>query len=69
MLIGGAVSWKSSKQSAIVNSTIEFKFIAFIEVTMETIWIKKFIAKLGVVFSIIELIELLRFRGMLTLQL
>lgn len=69
MLIGGAVSWKSSKQSTIVNSTIEFKFIAFIEVTKETIWIKKFIAKLGVVFSIIELIELLILRGMLTLQL
>ncbi|GJW17691.1 hypothetical protein Tco_0025127 [Tanacetum coccineum] len=45
---GGAVDWKSSKQSTIAMSSMEAEFIA----AMEAIWIRKFIYRFGVVPSI-----------------
>jgi hypothetical protein len=39
---GGAVSWKSSKQEIVVNSTIEAKYIATSESAKEGVWIRKF---------------------------
>ncbi|KAG8497203.1 hypothetical protein CXB51_008568 [Gossypium anomalum] len=42
-LNGGAVSWKSSKQSTVADSTIEAEYIAASEVAKEVVWIKKFI--------------------------
>ncbi|KAK8528240.1 hypothetical protein V6N12_074774 [Hibiscus sabdariffa] len=43
----GVVSWKSSKQDTIVDSTIEVEYIVASEATKEDIWIKKFISELG----------------------
>ena len=54
LLNGGAVSWKSSKQSTIADSTIEAQYIAASEVAKEAVWMRKFIAELKVVPSIIE---------------
>ena len=51
-LNGGAVSWKSSKQSTVVDSTTEAKYIAASDAAKEAIWIKKFITDLEVVPSI-----------------
>jgi hypothetical protein len=48
-LNGGAVSWKSSKQDTIVDSTMEAEYIAASEATKEAIWIRNFDSELGVV--------------------
>lgn len=45
------------KQSIIVDSTIEFKYIALSKMTKEIVRLKKFMSELRVVFSIVELIE------------
>ncbi|GJS82680.1 retrotransposon protein, putative, ty1-copia subclass [Tanacetum coccineum] len=49
---GGAVDWKSYKQSTTAMSSIEAEYIAAAEAAMEAIWIRKFIYGLGVVPSI-----------------
>ena len=45
-LNGGAVSWKSSKQSIVADSTTEAEYIATFDAAKEAIWIKKFITDL-----------------------
>ena len=57
-LNGGAVSWRSSKQDTVADSTTEAEYIAASEAAKEAIWIKKFIAGLGVVPSILDLVNL-----------
>ena len=57
-LNGGAVSWKSSKQDTITNSTTDSEYIAASEAANEAVWIRKFIIGLGVVPSIVDPIEL-----------
>ena len=57
-LNGGAVSWKSSKQDTVADSTTESEYIEASEGAKEAVWIKKFITGLGVVSSILDLIEL-----------
>ncbi|GKC46038.1 hypothetical protein Tco_1063760, partial [Tanacetum coccineum] len=49
---GGAVDWKSSKQSTTAMSSMEAEYIAAAEAAMEAIWIRKFISGLGVVPNI-----------------
>ena len=49
---GGAIDWKSSKQSTVVQSTMEAEYIAASEPAQEAIWIRKFVAELGVVPNI-----------------
>ncbi|CAL0306193.1 unnamed protein product [Lupinus luteus] len=56
---GGAVSWKSFKQATVAYSITEVEYIAASEAAKETVWMKKFISKLGVVPSIEEPIPLL----------
>ena len=46
---GGAVVWRSIKQSNIVDSTMEAEYIAACEATKESIWLKKFYTDLEVV--------------------
>ncbi|KAK8971909.1 hypothetical protein V6N11_027676 [Hibiscus sabdariffa] len=57
-LDGGVVSWKSSKQDTIADSTTEAEYIAASEAAKEAVWIKKFISELGVVPSISDAMEL-----------
>lgn len=52
ILNGGAVSWKSSKQDTIADSTTEAEYIAASEAAKEAVWIRKFLDELGVVPSI-----------------
>ncbi|GJR85599.1 retrotransposon protein, putative, ty1-copia subclass [Tanacetum coccineum] len=54
ILNGGAVDWKSSKQSTIAMSATESKYIAALEAAMEAVWIRKFISGLGIVPTINE---------------
>jgi hypothetical protein len=45
---GGAVSWTSSKQDTVADSTIEVEYIAACEAAKEGVWIRKFLEDLGV---------------------
>ena len=58
-LNGGAVSWKSSKQQTVADSTTEAEYIAASEAAKEAVWMKKFITELGVVPGIVDPIPLL----------
>ena len=49
---GGAVDWKSKKQSTIAMSATEAEYIAASEAAMKAVWIRKFISGLGVMPSI-----------------
>ncbi|GKE70527.1 retrotransposon protein, putative, ty1-copia subclass [Tanacetum coccineum] len=51
VLNGGAVVWKSSKQSTTAQHAIKAEYIAAFEAANEAIWIRKFIDELGVVPS------------------
>ncbi|KAK8562470.1 hypothetical protein V6N12_010548 [Hibiscus sabdariffa] len=56
--VKGAISWKSSKQDTVADSTTEAEYIAASEAAKEAVWIKKFITELGVVPSIADAVEL-----------
>ncbi|GKB60220.1 retrotransposon protein, putative, ty1-copia subclass [Tanacetum coccineum] len=58
ILNGGAVDWKSSKQSTTAMSAIEAEYIAASEAAMEAVWIRKFISGLGIVPTINEPIKM-----------
>jgi len=49
LLVGGAISWKSAKQSIIAASTMEVEFVACFEATVQANWLQNFISGLGVV--------------------
>ena len=57
-LNGGAVSWISSKQDTVVDSTIEVEYIATSDIAKEAVWIKKFITRLEIVPSISDPVDL-----------
>ena len=52
LLAGGAVSWKSGKQSVIAASTMEAEFVACFEATVHGLWLRNFVSGLGLVDSI-----------------
>ncbi|GJY42673.1 retrotransposon protein, putative, ty1-copia subclass, partial [Tanacetum coccineum] len=54
VLNGGALDWKSSKQSTIAMSATKSEYIAALEAAMEAVWIRKFISGLGIVPTINE---------------
>ena len=45
---GGAVIWRSIKQSSIADSTIEAEYIAACEAAKESIWLRKFCTDLEI---------------------
>jgi hypothetical protein len=51
-LAGGAISWKSSKQTITTSSTMYTEFVACYEATGQVNWLKKFIPSLKVVDDI-----------------
>ena len=57
-LNGGAVSWKSSKQDTVADSTTEAEYIAASEAAKEGVWMNNFITELGVVPSALEPMEI-----------
>ncbi|TYK03644.1 gag/pol protein [Cucumis melo var. makuwa] len=46
---GGAVVWRSIKQSCIADSTMEAEYVATCEAAKEAVWLKKFLTDLEVV--------------------
>ncbi|GJZ99598.1 retrotransposon protein, putative, ty1-copia subclass, partial [Tanacetum coccineum] len=49
VLNGGAVDWKSAKQSIFATSSVEAEYIATYDASKEAVWVRKFIYGLGVV--------------------
>jgi hypothetical protein len=58
MINGGAVSWKSSKQETVDDSTTEAEYIASSEAAKEGVWIRKFLSELGVFPSVSSPLDL-----------
>ena len=58
ILNGGAVSWCSSKQSVVADSTCEAEYMAASEAAKEGVWMKQFMTDLGVVPSALDPITL-----------
>ena len=52
MLVEGAISWKSAKESIIATSTMEAEFVACFEATVHALWLRNFISGLNVVDNI-----------------
>ena len=52
MLAGGAISWKSVKQTLIASSTMEAEFIACYKASNHGIWLWNFITRLRIVDGI-----------------
>ncbi|GJV48311.1 hypothetical protein Tco_1438523, partial [Tanacetum coccineum] len=52
VLNGGAVDWKSAKQSIFASSSAEVEYIAAFDASKEAVWVRKFIYGLGVVLTI-----------------
>nr|GFD58507.1 retrovirus-related Pol polyprotein from transposon TNT 1-94 [Tanacetum cinerariifolium] len=55
---GGAVDWKSARQSIFATSSAEAEYIAAFDASKEAIWVIKFISGLGVVPTIKEPISM-----------
>nr|GFC18666.1 retrotransposon protein, putative, Ty1-copia subclass [Tanacetum cinerariifolium] len=58
ILNGGAVDWKSAKQSIFATSSAEAEYIAALDASKEAVWVRKFISGLGVVPIIEEPISM-----------
>nr|GFB74126.1 zinc finger, CCHC-type [Tanacetum cinerariifolium] len=58
VLNGGAVDWKSAKQSIFATSSAEAEYIAAFDASKEAVWVRKFIAGLRVVLTIEEPISM-----------
>nr|GEZ59165.1 hypothetical protein [Tanacetum cinerariifolium] len=58
ILNGGAVDWKSAKQSIFATSSAEAEYIAAFDTSKEAVWVRKFIFRLGVVPIIEESISM-----------
>ncbi|KAJ9553795.1 hypothetical protein OSB04_017840 [Centaurea solstitialis] len=54
----GAISWKSSKQDTIADSTTEAEYIAASDAAKEAVWLKNFLSDLRVVASISRPIDI-----------
>ncbi|KAJ9553788.1 hypothetical protein OSB04_017833 [Centaurea solstitialis] len=57
-LNGGAISWKSSKQDTIADSTTEAEYIAASDAAKEAVWLRNFLSDLRVVASISKPIDI-----------
>ncbi|GJR08459.1 retrotransposon protein, putative, ty1-copia subclass [Tanacetum coccineum] len=55
---GGALDWKSKKQTTIAMSAAQAEYMAASEAAMEAVWIRKFVGDLGVMPSIKEPINM-----------
>lgn len=52
MLVGGAVSWRSAKQTLTASSTMAIEFIAYFEPSNRGIWLRNLVNGLGIVEGI-----------------
>nr|KYP31272.1 Retrovirus-related Pol polyprotein from transposon TNT 1-94 [Cajanus cajan] len=52
MMAGGAISWKSVKQTLTATSTMEAEYVACYEATCQAVWLKNLISSFHIVESI-----------------
>ena len=53
--LGGVdISWRSIKQSCIVDSTMEAKYVVASKAAKEAVWLRKFLMKLGVISKVVD---------------
>ena len=52
MFVGGAVSWKSVKQTLITSSTMHAEFVACYGAVVQATWLRNLISELSIVDSI-----------------
>ncbi|XP_035549735.1 secreted RxLR effector protein 161-like [Juglans regia] len=52
LLAGGAILWRSMKQTITASSTMEAEFVTCFEATVHGLWLRNFISRLVVVDSI-----------------
>ena len=50
-LNGGAICWRSVKQTCVVDSTTEAEYVSAFEAVKEAVWLKKFLLDLHVIPS------------------
>ena len=55
---GGAVSWKSSKQVTVTDSTTEAEYIVASESVKEGVWMRRFLIELGVFMNALSPLNL-----------
>jgi hypothetical protein len=53
-LVGGAISWKNSKQTITASSTMQAEFLSCYMAVGQAVWLKKFVPGLRVVDSILR---------------
>ena len=53
-LAGGAIAWKSMKQTLVTTSTMQAEFVAIYEGMCEGLWIKNFLVQTKIVDSIVS---------------
>ncbi|GJU83576.1 retrotransposon protein, putative, ty1-copia subclass [Tanacetum coccineum] len=58
LVYGGAVDWKSAKQSIFATSYAKVEYIATYDAFKKAVWVRKFISGLGVVPTIEDLINM-----------
>jgi len=58
LLAGGAISWKSNKQTIVATSTMKAEFIACYEATTQALWLRNFVGGLKIVDSITRPIKI-----------
>ncbi|PHT56192.1 hypothetical protein CQW23_04678 [Capsicum baccatum] len=58
LLAGGAISWKSVKQSVIAAFTMKAEFVACFEATVQVNWLRNFISGLGLVDNTVKLLKI-----------
>ena len=51
-LNGGAICWRSVKQTCVADSTNEAEYVAAFEAAKEAVWLKKFLLDLQVILSV-----------------
>ncbi|OIT33734.1 retrovirus-related pol polyprotein from transposon tnt 1-94, partial [Nicotiana attenuata] len=49
---GGAISWRSIRQSCVADSTMEAEYVAASEAAKEAVWLRNFLKELNVVPSV-----------------
>ncbi|XP_050379571.1 secreted RxLR effector protein 161-like [Argentina anserina] len=54
MLVGGAIAWKTMKQTLITTSTMQAEYIAVYEAVCEGVWIRNFLQQTQVLSHIVE---------------
>src|SRR3954452_23072396 len=59
MVNGGAVSWRSGKQSSIAQSKMESEYMAAAEEANEAVWLREFFTELGVFPSMRDPVNIL----------